>query len=63
MFLLLSLITDLFIGAFLVKGVIRQDPLFFEFKRAHLLVREVRKIRHNKSEHRREGQCARMFIV
>ena len=31
MFLLLSLITDLFIGAFLVKGVIRQDPLFFKF--------------------------------
>ena len=56
MFLLLSLITDLFIGAFLVKGVIRQDPLFFEFKTAHLLVREVRKIR-------REGQCAPMFIV
>ena len=40
MFLLLSLITDLFIGAFLVKGVIRQDTLFFEFKTAHLLVRE-----------------------
>ena len=30
MFLLLSLITDLFIGAFLVKGVIRQDPLYLK---------------------------------